>query len=76
MEIEAWFAATWSQAFAWIDSGLAVRFDEEFLRLPSRTRAIWPGQDHWHAAAGDTFLEHIAMLENADDPTDTTVWKE
>lgn len=30
-EIDEWFAGTWKQAFAWIDSGLAVRFDSEFL---------------------------------------------
>lgn len=30
-EIDKWFAAAWPQAFAWIDSGLAVRFDSEFL---------------------------------------------
>ena len=35
-----------------------------------------PGQDHWHAAAPGCFMEHIAMLESADDPTATTVWKE
>ncbi len=35
-----------------------------------------PGQDHWHAATPDGFMEHLAMLESADDPADTTVWKE
>ncbi|MCK8468268.1 hypothetical protein M0722_13795 [Microbacterium sp. KSW4-16] len=30
-EIDEWFAATWPQAFAWIDSGLAVRFDAKFV---------------------------------------------
>ncbi|KNH18509.1 cupin [Arthrobacter sp. ZBG10] len=35
-----------------------------------------PGQDHWHASAPGTFMEHIAMLENADDPANTTDWKE
>lgn len=43
---------------------------------PGETLYTPPGQDHWHAAAGDTFMEHIAMLENADDPTETTAWKE
>lgn len=35
-----------------------------------------PGQDHWHAAGGDGFMEHLAMLENGDDPSGTTDWKE
>ena len=35
-----------------------------------------PGEDHWHAAAPGCFMEHLAMLEAADDPATTTVWKE
>ncbi len=35
-----------------------------------------PGQDHWHAAAPGCFMEHLAMLESADDPGSTTDWKE
>lgn len=35
-----------------------------------------PGQEHWHAAADGTFMEHIAMTENADDPATTTTWLE
>lgn len=30
-EIDEWFAKAWPQAFAWIDSGLEVRFDSDFL---------------------------------------------
>lgn len=43
---------------------------------PGQTLYTPPGQDHWHAAAGGTFMEHIAMLESGDDPTTTTTWKE
>ncbi|WP_292765801.1 cupin domain-containing protein [Microbacterium sp. UBA3486] len=43
---------------------------------PGETLYTPPGQDHWHAAAGDSFMEHIAMLENADDPAESTEWKE
>jgi hypothetical protein len=34
--------------------------------------------DVWHfqAAAEDTFMEHIAMLESGDDPATTTTWLE
>jgi quercetin dioxygenase-like cupin family protein len=43
---------------------------------PGETLYTPPDQDHWHASAGDTFMEHIAMLENGDDPATTTTWKE
>ena len=43
---------------------------------PGQTLYTPPGQDHWHAAAPDCFMEHLAMLEAGDDPAATTVWKE
>ena len=43
---------------------------------PGQTIYTPPGQDHWHGAGSDCFMEHIAMLESADDPAETTVWKE
>ncbi len=42
---------------------------------PGQTLYTPPGQDHWHASADGTFMEHIAMLESGDDPAATTVWK-
>lgn len=35
-----------------------------------------PGEEHWHGATADDFMEHIAMHENADDPARTTIWLE
>ena len=35
-----------------------------------------PGQEHWHAAGGEGFMEHLAMLESGDDPATTTTWFE
>jgi quercetin dioxygenase-like cupin family protein len=35
-----------------------------------------PGEEHWHASADGRFMEHIAILENADDPATTTIWHE
>ena len=35
-----------------------------------------PGEDHWHGAAPDSFMEHLAMLDSADDPATTTTWRE
>lgn len=43
---------------------------------PGQTLYTPPGQDHWHAAAPGCFMEHIAMFESADDPAETTIWKE
>lgn len=43
---------------------------------PGETLYTPPGQDHWHAAAPNSFMEHIAFLESADDAADTTDWKE
>jgi quercetin dioxygenase-like cupin family protein len=33
-----------------------------------------PGEEHWHGATPDDFMEHIAMFENSDDPDATTDW--
>jgi len=43
---------------------------------PGQTIYTPPGEEHFHAAAGDSFMEHIAMIESADNPADTTVWRE
>ncbi|MDN4478555.1 cupin domain-containing protein [Demequina sp. SYSU T00039] len=34
-----------------------------------------PGEEHWHAAAPDSFMEHLALLEGSD-PATSTVWGE
>ncbi|SMH43981.1 Cupin domain protein [Rathayibacter oskolensis] len=44
--------------------------------LPGQTVYTPPGQEHWHAAPADSFMEHLAMYENADDPATTTTWLE
>ena len=35
-----------------------------------------PGQEHWHGAAADSFMEHLAMIDTADDPSTSTTWLE
>jgi quercetin dioxygenase-like cupin family protein len=35
-----------------------------------------PGEDHWHGAAPGSFMEHLAMVDNADDPAQSVVWLE
>jgi len=43
---------------------------------PGQTLYTPPGEEHWHASANGTFMEHIAILENGDDPAKTTIWAE
>jgi quercetin dioxygenase-like cupin family protein len=43
---------------------------------PGQTIYTPPGEEHWHGATPDDFMEHLAMLENADDPATTTTWLE
>lgn len=31
-----------------------------------------PGEEHWHGATPDDFMEHLAMFDNSDDPNATT----
>jgi quercetin dioxygenase-like cupin family protein len=43
---------------------------------PGQTLYTPPGEEHWHGASPDCFMQHTAMLENADDPATTTMWLE
>ena len=35
-----------------------------------------PGEEHFHAAANGSFMEHLAMIEAGHDATTTTIWGE
>jgi quercetin dioxygenase-like cupin family protein len=35
-----------------------------------------PGEEHWHAATPECFMEHIAVWEAGDDPATSAVWGE
>ncbi|GAA5069277.1 (R)-mandelonitrile lyase [Nocardia callitridis] len=35
-----------------------------------------PGEQHWHGATPEDFMEHLAMLDNGADPATTTTWLE
>ena len=35
-----------------------------------------PGEEHWHGATADTFMNHFAMLEANPDGSDPTTWLE
>lgn len=43
---------------------------------PGQTVYTPPGEEHWHGATPTDFMEHLAMLENGDDPAVTTTWLE
>ena len=41
---------------------------------PGQTVYTPPGEEHWHGATPDHFMEHLAMFENSDNPNATTTW--
>lgn len=43
---------------------------------PGDTIYTRPGEEHWHGATPEDFMEHLAMLDNADEPDATTTWLE
>ncbi|MGG5752774.1 (R)-mandelonitrile lyase [Zafaria sp. Z1313] len=49
----------------------------EVLRvLPGQTVYTPPGEEHWHGAAPDRFMVHLALLDQGEDPATTTTWLE
>ncbi|WP_024793376.1 (R)-mandelonitrile lyase [Tomitella biformata] len=61
-----------TQGIAW----MGTRDGSKIEAHPGQTIYCPPGEDHWHGAAPDAFMEHLAMLDNADDPAMTTTWFE
>lgn len=59
-----------TQGVAWVCS----RGGEKVELHAGRTVYCPPGEQHWHGAAPDSFMEHLAMLDSADDPATTTTW--
>ncbi len=62
-----------------VTSGVALfgsRDGSVIVARPGETVYCPPGHEHWHGAGPDSFMEHLAMLENADDPAATTTWLE
>ncbi|MCX5079560.1 (R)-mandelonitrile lyase [Streptomyces sp. NPDC001939] len=43
---------------------------------PGQTVACPPGEEHWHGATPDRFMEHLALWEGAGDGTEETTWLE
>ena len=43
---------------------------------PGETVTCPPGEEHWHGAAADRLMEHLAMWEGRGDGTPETGWRE
>ena len=57
--------------------GLVGTRDGSVLRIHAGETVICPpGEEHWHGAAADTFMSHLAMLEALPDGADPTTWLE
>ena len=59
-----------TQGVAWIQS----RGQDKVTAYPGQTIYCPPDEAHWHGASPDSFMEHLAMLDNAEDPASTTTW--
>ncbi len=57
--------------------GLVGTRDGTVLRIRAGDTVLCPpGEEHWHGAGADTFMNHLAMLEAPADGTDPTTWLE
>jgi quercetin dioxygenase-like cupin family protein len=57
--------------------GLVGTRDGSVVRVRAGDTVICPpGEEHWHGAADDTFMSHLAMLEGLPGGQDPTTWLE
>lgn len=57
--------------------GLVGTRDGSVVRIHAGETVVCPpGEEHWHGAAADTFMSHLAMLEAAAEGGDPTTWFE
>jgi quercetin dioxygenase-like cupin family protein len=57
--------------------GLVGTRDGTVLRIRAGDTVICPpAEEHWHGAAADTFMSHLAMLESLPGNEDPTTWLE
>lgn len=61
-----------TQGTAWVQS----RGGQKVEAHAGQTLYCPPNEQHWHGASADSFMEHLAMLDNAADPATTTTWLE
>lgn len=55
---------------------IGTRDGQVIRATPGQTIYTPPGEEHWHGATPEDFMEHLALLDNADDPATTTNWLE
>jgi quercetin dioxygenase-like cupin family protein len=57
--------------------GLVGTRDGSVVRVRAGDTVVCPpDEEHWHGAAPDTFMAHLAMLENLPEGADPTTWLE
>jgi quercetin dioxygenase-like cupin family protein len=57
--------------------GLVAIRDGSVVRVRAGDTVVCPpDEEHWHGAAADTFMSHLAMLENLPDGANSTTWLE
>ena len=57
--------------------GLVGTRDGTVFRIRAGETVVCPpDEDHWHGAAADTFMSHLAMLEAKPDGGEPTTWLE
>lgn len=57
--------------------GLVGTRDGSVVRVRAGDTVICPpDEEHWHGAAADTFMSHLAMLEAKPDGSNPTTWLE
>ncbi|GIF74610.1 (R)-mandelonitrile lyase [Asanoa siamensis] len=57
--------------------GLVGTRDGNVVRVRAGDTVVCPpGEEHWHGAAAETFMSHLAMLESLPDGADPTTWLE
>jgi quercetin dioxygenase-like cupin family protein len=57
--------------------GLVGTRDGSVVRIHAGETVVCPpDEEHWHGAGADTFMSHLAMLENLPDGGDPTTWLE
>lgn len=61
-----------TQGVAWVGTRGGTKIEAH----QGQTLYCPPNEEHWHGASADSFMEHLAMLDNAEDPSTTTTWLE
>ncbi|MGV1008368.1 MAG: (R)-mandelonitrile lyase [Dermatophilaceae bacterium] len=59
-----------TQGVAWVQSRGGAKVEA----VAGQTLYCPPREEHWHGAAPDSFMEHLAMLDTGGDPAAATMW--